>query len=401
MKDIVKSDLRENKQDVALIKQEIESNKSILEKSKKQLEDHKTNVKEKNDTKKDELEAQVKEKTTETESLKKKYQEKKKEIEKIKVELDKKKELSYKNSNAITEIDKKLKIFNENKCPHCLSDLTDDKHVNIKNKLEEKRSSFGLKKPEIKKEIDDLQSVIDTLREEQNNINNNFQKLNAEVSTLNVQILELNDSTEEDQTESLNSIVSTIENEIKELESKLIKKEKLNDIVIEMDSMLSDDGIKKALMDKIIPVLNAKILKVSKLLDFKFSFEFDNKFDPIISHLGMEISPESLSSGEKKKMNMIVLLSMLELIKMKHPQINMLFLDEVFVNLDKNNIYKVVQILRDFVTKNNMTVFVISHETLPGEFFDKKIHVKEVNGYSQMNITEITSSGKTVAKEIV
>lgn len=402
MKDIVKSDARTSKQEIELLKSEVDSNQGILDRSNEQLEEYKTKVQEKNDTKLEEFEKSVKNKTTETLYLQKVYLSKKKDLEKIKKGLDKIKETSYKNSNAISEIDKKLKIYAKNKCPHCLSDLTDTAHATVKDKLEEKKKIFESKIPDIDKEIKELTSDINLRIDSQSKLNTEFQEISADIKSINRQVSELKDSTvEEDQTESLNNIIESIKTEIDNTSVELSKKEKLYSVVTEMEQMLSDDGIKKALMDKIIPVLNAKILKISKQLDFKFSFEFDNKFDPIISHLGMEISPESLSSGEKKKMNMIVLLSMLELIKMKHPQINILFLDEVFVNLDKNNIYKVVNILKDFVKRHNMTVFVISHETLPEEFFDKKIFVKDVNGFSEMEVTDVTSKVKTMSAESV
>jgi hypothetical protein len=35
-----------------------------------------------------------------------------------------------------------------------------------------------------------------------------------------------------------------------------------------------------------------------------------------------------------------------------------------------------------------MTIFVVSHEALPEEFFDTKIFVKSVNHFSEMEIVE-------------
>jgi DNA repair exonuclease SbcCD ATPase subunit len=102
----------------------------------------------------------------------------------------------------------------------------------------------------------------------------------------------------------------------------------------------------------------------------------------------MEVSPQSLSSGQRKKMNLIVLLAFIEIIKMKHSQLNVLFLDEIFSSLDKNNVYIAIKILREYANKYNMTIFVVSHEALPEEFFDAKIFVKSVNHFSEMEIIE-------------
>jgi DNA repair exonuclease SbcCD ATPase subunit len=139
-------------------------------------------------------------------------------------------------------------------------------------------------------------------------------------------------------------------------------------------------------MDKIIPTLNNRIFEISTKLEFKFNFEFDSDFNPIISYLGMEISPESLSTGQRKKMNLIVLLAFIELIKMKHTTMNVMFLDEIFSSLSKNNVYQAIEILREYADKYKITIFVVSHESLPEEFFDSKIIVTSNDHFSEMEV---------------
>jgi DNA repair exonuclease SbcCD ATPase subunit len=153
------------------------------------------------------------------------------------------------------------------------------------------------------------------------------------------------------------------------------------------ESILSDNGMKRMLMGQIVPLLNKKILKTSKILDFKFAFEFDLEFNPIITHLGIQVSPDSLSTGEQKKMNLIVLLCILELIKLKNNNVNILFLDEIFSSLDHVSIYKVVDILKTFAKKYKMTVFAISHDPLPEEYFDTKMKIEKVDHFSEISIS--------------
>jgi DNA repair exonuclease SbcCD ATPase subunit len=100
----------------------------------------------------------------------------------------------------------------------------------------------------------------------------------------------------------------------------------------------------------------------------------------------MQVSPDSLSAGEQKKMNLIVLLCILELIKLKHNKVNLLFLDEVFSSLDVDSIFRVVDLLKAFAKKYNMTVFVISHDPLPEEYFDIKIQVENSEHFSDLTI---------------
>ena len=74
---------------------------------------------------------------------------------------------------------------------------------------------------------------------------------------------------------------------------------------------------------------------------------------------------------------------------MKHSQMNVMFLDEIFSSLDKNNVYKSIAILKEYAKKYNMTIFVVSHEALPEEFFDYRIIVNQVDHFSDMEIVKI------------
>jgi DNA repair exonuclease SbcCD ATPase subunit len=215
-------------------------------------------------------------------------------------------------------------------------------------------------------------------------------------SGLENQIIEVNTSTnildivvqqgKQTSDKHLVEVIKNIETEIGTAGTSLaIQTEKLK-VSQEMEMILSDNGMKRMLMSQIIPLLNKKILKTAKVLEFKFAFEFDLEFNPIITHLGMQVSPDSLSSGEQKKMNLIVLLCILELIKLKHNKVNLLFLDEVFSSLDVDSIFRVVDLLKTFSKKYNMTVFVISHDPLPEEYFDTKIQVENTDHFSDLTI---------------
>jgi len=86
-------------------------------------------------------------------------------------------------------------------------------------------------------------------------------------------------------------------------------------------------------------------------------------------------------------MNLIVLLSIIELIKLKNSNTNLLFLDEIFSSLDIETTYRVVDLLKTFSTKYKMTIFVISHKQLPEELFDRKLSVSKIDHFSDITIS--------------
>ena len=286
----------------------------------------------------------------------------------------------------ISEIQKKLDLYNKNKCPHCLSDLTDEIHSQIKDKLLKLKESQESSIPNISQIIKSNESGFSLIEADQNKAKDKFYKIDAQVSTVKREIQQLSQQGKQTSDKHLVEVIKNIETELSTAGTSLVGQTEKLKVSQEMEMILSDNGMKRMLMSQIIPLLNKKILKTAKVLEFKFAFEFDLEFNPIITHLGMQVSPDSLSSGEQKKMNLIVLLCILELIKLKHNKVNLLFLDEVFSSLDVDSIFRVVDLLKTFSKKYNMTVFVISHDPLPEEYFDTKIQVENTDHFSDLTI---------------
>ena len=286
----------------------------------------------------------------------------------------------------ISEIQKKLDLYNKNKCPHCLSDLTDEIHSQIKDKLLKLKESQESSIPNISQIIKSNESGVSLIEADQNKAKDKFYKIDAQVSTVKREIQQLSQQGKQTSDKHLVEVIKNIETELSTAGTSLVGQTEKLKVSQEMEMILSDNGMKRMLMSQIIPLLNKKILKTAKVLEFKFAFEFDLEFNPIITHLGMQVSPDSLSSGEQKKMNLIVLLCILELIKLKHNKVNLLFLDEVFSSLDVDSIFRVVDLLKTFSKKYNMTVFVISHDPLPEEYFDTKIQVENTDHFSDLTI---------------
>ena len=185
--------------------------------------------------------------------------------------------------------------------------------------------------------------------------------------------------------ESKNSLAG-IEAMTESLRDERLKQEARMRVLTITKELFGDDGIKRVIFDNVLPTVNGAIERLVEQLGYKYPFSFDNNFDPKITYMGMEIDSSAISAGEDKKMDIIVILAMMELIKLKHPDINIMFLDEIFTSLDVSSIGKVVQILREYMQKFGMSVFVISHTPVPMEYFDKVIEVAFSENFSDMTI---------------
>ena len=386
MRAVVKEDLKGRKKELDLLDSELTKNREILARSIVQLDTLRTALLEQKDSEVADLTTSISEKDTALNESRELYQSFKEKITSVQEKIDALKD-SYRNTNAsIRDLTIKLELYEKNRCPHCLNDLTTDTSQKTKSVIANKKKELEQGLPELTTSLQELNTVLQTYTNDQADARTNFYQINADLNSLKNELDKLNKKIESSETGSIENIISSIQEDISESEAKRSEKSDNANLFQILDDLLSDSGIKKTLIDKIIPTLNNRILEISKQLEFKFVFEFDNEFNPIISYLGMDISPESLSSGQRKKMNLIVLLAFIELIKMKHSQMNVMFLDEIFSSLDKNNVYKAIEILKQYSEKYNMTIFVVSHEALPEEFFDTRIMVTTNDHFSEMDI---------------
>lgn len=392
MRTVVKKDLSDRKKELEAVNVQIQKDRSTLERSMDQLDELREKLSQKKDKEEEGLRAKIKTKTKTLETLQKTTESKKSGIqearEKTLLFRDKAKDIQYK----MKEIDKNLALYKNNTCPHCLNDLTSDSSTQIKESLELKKSALRDNIPEIKESFIKAKAELDKLIESKNLVDSEYYQAQADLSNLKSDLSIILENIVTDETESIEKIINSINGDLDESYVEHEHKSEEVDLYSTLDSLLSESGIKQTLINKIIPTLNNRIAAISERLEFKFAFSFNNTFDPTVNYLGMEIPPSALSTGQRKKMNLIVLLAFIEIIKMKHGKMNIMFLDEIFSSLDKNNVYKAMEILREYANKYKMTIFVVSHESLPEEFFDSKILVKERNHFSEMEVIDTVPS---------
>jgi DNA repair exonuclease SbcCD ATPase subunit len=157
-----------------------------------------------------------------------------------------------------------------------------------------------------------------------------------------------------------------------------------------VESVLGDDGVKNLAMKTILPSLNQNISNMSKQMHLPYSVKFNDKFDCVINALGEEINPRSMSTGERKKADFIIIIALLKLLKIRYPSLNILFLDEIFSSVDSAGVYEIIKILNDVSKENNLNTWVINHTELPTELFDKKVEAVKEGGFSKLLIENIT-----------
>jgi len=97
----------------------------------------------------------------------------------------------------------------------------------------------------------------------------------------------------------------------------------------------------------------------------------------------------TLSTGERKKADFIIIIAIIKILKLRFPQLNLLFLDELLSSVDPDGVYNILKILAQVIKENKLNTFVINHTQLPHEIFDKTITIHKDNGFSKFEIETI------------
>jgi DNA repair exonuclease SbcCD ATPase subunit len=290
------------------------------------------------------------------------------------------KEELYKN-----RLEEKIDFYNNEKCPECGSDLHTDFHYEISKDYTTKlKNSLDT--------VDKLDETLKTLNENRNQLSSNSLLLNKKIHKIdaNSEVLlkefkELKNNDKIDhQTSSMQNLINTNQTELNESKKEQSVIENQLSFYSIIDEILNDNGIKKLAIKTILPSLNTQISQLIKDLSLDFKLVFDESFEAKIVHLGKEISSATLSTGENKKLDFAVIISIIRLMKYKFPGLNLLFLDELFSSLDQDANFLILKILNKVSKELNLHIFVINHSILDDSDFDAIYKIEKKNGFAQL-----------------
>jgi len=297
-------------------------------------------------------------------------------------------------SNLVTNLKdtkRRLDLFEKDCCPTCggIFDMAGE-HGHIKENL-------------IKGAKDDKKILL-SVREEIKSARTNLNKCDGYVRTCKDSITRLETLIGQYQFE-LDGIISKSEKKdfqyLKQLisenttttksKSKEKYKEENNDKFLEVvETILGEDGVKNLALKTILPPLNASIDSMVKQMHIPHRIRFDEKFNCKVTALGEEINPKTMSTGERKKTDFIIIIAMIKLLKVRYPSINLLFLDEIFSSIDGAGIHEIIAILKETINDTKLNTWVINHSELPVNLFDIKAEAYKEGGFSKLSLETIS-----------
>lgn len=297
--------------------------------------------------------------------------------------------VASKTKHEIEYLKRKLELYESGKCPTCETQLDSQWHIEQKEhfctKIESETANIKI----LKENLEDIKSDIEILKGQKRDIEKNTSDIRYNMKAFRSELLKIKDTPDDTQFEHLKNLIKDFE---KKEDIKSTNKGNLSadhafmEIV---ENVLGEDGVKNLAVKTILPGLNSNIAAMAQTMHLQFHIRFDEKFNCIINHLGEDINPMTLSTGERKKADFIIIIAIIKILKLRFPQLNLLFLDELLSSVDHDGVYNILKILNQVIKENNLNTFVINHSVLPHEIFDKKLQIYRENGFSKFTIESI------------
>lgn len=290
--------------------------------------------------------------------------------------------------HEIKEIDKKIQLFNSEKCPLCETSFNTSDFDFVRENLTKMKNSKSTELNNLLNDINKYKNLID------NNINvglttilNTLNEFYVKTNMINNELNKLHDlESNKAEFNSIQNIITSSNNNIQTLENTINSNSNKITYLEILENLYSNDGIKKKLMSNYLPILNDEIKTTLISLSFPYSLEFDNNFEPHLFQLGSEFSTDTLSTGERKKVDVAIICSIIKMLKRKFPQINLLCLDETLSSLDYDSCVDIVKFLKEISEEMKLNILIVSHSQLDQSMFDIIMDVKKNNGFSDFDI---------------
>ncbi len=150
-----------------------------------------------------------------------------------------------------------------------------------------------------------------------------------------------------------------------------------------------DSGIRKIVVDGIVPALNSRISHwLQFLIDGKISLSFDNKFEETIDRNPKDGDPfvyHALSGGERRRLNLAVSQSFAHVMMLNSGSSpSIAFLDEVTTNIDPIGVQGVYNMIVELSNHKQVFVTTHDHDLLDMLSGCKSINLTKINGFTTL-----------------
>lgn len=393
MHDLIRKDLKQVKIDIALFDREILSLNFSVENAIKELTRLKERVETNNEKRIAEIVTKMKTyepKVQEAYNKLKEFKAKHKEVQTAKESFTSQKRTI---SSELSILKKKENLFNQDKCPTCESSFSDKKFELVKGEIKENVKTREQSLKELLEKAINYDVLLAKIAEGDGKLTNFIIQVQSAYKALEAELASIRKDKKPEEFTAIRNIIKKNTISVKNKEDSKVVLDDNHSYLAILQDLYSDSGVKKKILESYLPTLNKEIEFTLNELHFPYSLEFNSDFEPIMGQLGIDISVDTLSTGEKKRVDLAVLISIIRMLKRKYHLLNIFMLDEVLSSIDGDGIYDIIGLLQRTAKELKMNIFIINHSPLPVEYFSYKMDVQKNAGFSDLVIEKLEEDG--------
>ena len=284
-------------------------------------------------------------------------------------------------------------------------EATREKLAQKMTKIKQRESSISEASLAAKSKLSKISSELSSMRRELSELNRieKPQSKDADQRLLEQQIESVKDQISEKKSEisgesPFKKIIDSLEVEIEEKKSLLSKAESSMESLekeipyYEFWSVaFGDSGIRRFVIDGIIPALNSKIAYwLQFLIDGKIRLEFNNELEETIERSPSDGDPfvyYGMSGGEKRRLNLAVSQAFAHVMMLNSGSCpSVVFLDEVTTNIDQMGVVGVYNMISELA--KDRQVFITTHDQNLLEMLEgcELINLEKRKGFTRLKI---------------
>lgn len=207
---------------------------------------------------------------------------------------------------------------------------------------------------------------------------------------------------------------ATVDNLIKQLETKLAEQDPYAEQIAEMQTQgveevsfdvinelnnlrehqefllklltNKDSFIRKRIIDQNLSYLNARLGQYLDRIGLPHTVKFNNDLTVAITELGRDLDFDNLSRGERNRLILSLSWSFRDVWESLYQPINLLFIDElVDSGMDSSGVENSLAILKKMSREANKSIWLVSHKDELAGRVNNTLHVVKENGFTSYN----------------
>lgn len=295
-------------------------------------------------------------------------------------------------NDVISLYKESLKKYNNIKlgvCPTCGSKIEPQEVEKLKSHVDDLIDRGRTVKDRIKQIEEDQKIILNNYNTDLDQVTEEYSKMISERNQFKMKIAinkkEIQIHSKQESESLLNEYLTKNQQQIDELHKRL---KQLNDQYDQIDQLynLFYAGLREKYFNTIVPTININVNSMLQQLGTPFSAAIDNGFCVTFINSNNDVfSYGNLSTGQKKTIDVVLILALIN--SFSQSEFNILFLDELFSNMDKSSRDNLLALIYNMFTES--TVFVVSHDDFDNSFISNMIRISSNSGSSEVTMAKV------------